>query len=151
MKFNVVLHEPEIPDNAGAVGRTCVAVGAKLFFVQPLGFQIDNRRIARAGMDYWQHLDYQVVADWSELRLKLSGRYWYFTKRGSVLYSDVCYEADDVFVFGCESRGLPDYILANVPPENQLRIPTQPEARSLNLSVSVAVSLYEAQRQLSKR
>lgn len=151
MKFNVVLHEPEIPDNAGAVGRTCVAVGAKLFFVQPLGFQIDNRRIARAGMDYWQHLDYQVVADWSELRLKLSGRYWYFTKRGSVLYSDVCYEAGDVFVFGCESRGLPDYILANVPPENQLRIPTQPEARSLNLSVSVAVSLYEAQRQLSKR
>ncbi|MDR1291366.1 MAG: tRNA (cytidine(34)-2'-O)-methyltransferase [Planctomycetaceae bacterium] len=149
--FNVVLYEPEIPDNAGAVGRTCVAVGAKLFLVQPLGFQINHRRIARAGMDYWQYLDYQVVADWSELRLKLSGRYWYFTKRGSVLYSDVCYEAGDVFVFGCESRGLPDNILANMPPENQIRIPTKPEARSLNLSVSVAVTLYEAQRQLEKQ
>ncbi|MDR0703457.1 MAG: tRNA (cytidine(34)-2'-O)-methyltransferase [Planctomycetaceae bacterium] len=147
--FHVVLYQPEIPENTGAIGRTCVAVGARLHLVKPFGFQLEHRRLARAGMDYWNHLDYQIADDWNHLVTGLSGNYWYFTKKAVQSYANVRYSADDILVFGSESRGLPAFILDSDPEHKHcVRIPMLPEARSLNLSVSVGVALYEAQRQL---
>lgn len=145
--FHVVLYQPEIPDNTGAVGRTCVAVGADLYLVKPLGFQLDHRRIARAGMDYWQYLDCQTTDNWEDLTTKLSGHRWYFTKKAVKSYTEACYKVGDTFVFGSESLGLPKSILDS-DPEHCLRIPIAPEARSLNLSVSVGIVLFEAKRQI---
>ncbi|MEA1949851.1 MAG: tRNA (cytidine(34)-2'-O)-methyltransferase [Planctomycetota bacterium] len=141
------MFEPEIPYNTGSVGRTCVAVGAKLWLVRPLGFQIEDRRLRRAGLDYWQHLDWEAVDDWSALVERLSGRrFWFLSKKVEKLYTDVEYAPDDVLVFGSESKGLPQSLLeANA--EQCLRIPIRPEARSLNLSVSVALAAFEARRQ----
>ena len=145
--LSVVLYQPEIPDNTGAVGRTCVAAGVKLFLVKPLGFQLDHRRIARAGMDYWKHLDYRIADDWEDLTSQLPGRRWYFTKKGLKCYSEVGYTPGDILVFGSESQGLPDFILDS-DPEHSVHIPIQPGVRSLNLSVSVGIAVFEAQRQL---
>lgn len=146
-QLHVVLYTPEIPYNAGSVGRTCVAVAAKLWMVRPLGFRVDDYYLRRAGLDYWQHLAWQVVDDWQELIAFLpSERHWYFTKRAERMYATVQYRPGDVLVFGSESRGLPDEVLAGAA-ERRLRIPTRPEVRSLNLSNSVAVATYEAIRQ----
>jgi tRNA (cytidine/uridine-2'-O-)-methyltransferase len=145
-RFHVVLHNPEIPYNTGSVGRTCVAVGAKLWLVRPLGFRVDDYYLRRAGLDYWQHLSWQVVDDWAELVSHLPvERHWYFTKRADRAFSEPTYGAGDVLVFGCESRGLPDELLQGRQ-EQCLRIPTRPEVRSLNLSNSVAVAAYEVLR-----
>lgn len=145
--LHVVLHEPEIAFNTGSVGRTCVAVGAKLWLVRPLGFRIDDAHLRRAGMDYWQRLNWQVVDDWSALRTALPGkRMWLFTKKAARSYLDVAYQPGDVLVFGCESTGLADSLLREHE-ARQLRIPIRHEARSLNLSNSVAVATYEALRQ----
>jgi tRNA (cytidine/uridine-2'-O-)-methyltransferase len=146
-ELHVVLYQPEIPYNTGSVGRTCVAVGAKLWLVRPLGFRIDDYYLRRAGLDYWEHLVWQVVDDWEALAGELAGRrYWYFTKKAERLYLDAAFQPGDVFVFGNESRGLPDHLLASDPNAN-LRIPTSSDVRSLNLSNAVAVAAYEAQRQ----
>ena len=145
-RFHVVLHTPEIPYNTGSVGRTCVAVGAKLWLVRPLGFRVDDYYLRRAGLDYWQHLSWQVVDDWAELVSHLPvERHWYFTKRAERAFSEPTYAAGDILVFGCESRGLPDELLLGRQ-EQCLRIPTRPEVRSLNLSNSVAVAAYEVLR-----
>jgi len=146
--FHVVLYQPEIPDNTGAVGRTCVAIGAKLWLVRPLGFQIDHRRIKRAGMDYWQHLDLEVVDDWDALTKSLTGkRFWFLSKKAEKPYTTQIFEKSDVFVFGCESLGLPRTLVEDNCTK-LLKIPMREEARSLNLSVSVAITLYEANRQI---
>jgi tRNA (cytidine/uridine-2'-O-)-methyltransferase len=146
-RLHVVLYQPEIPYNTGSVGRTCVAVGAKLWLVRPLGFRVDDYYLRRAGLDYWQHLAWQVVDDWDELVRRLPAeRCWYLTKKASQSYADVRYQNGDALVFGSESRGLPDSVLAAAP-DRCLRIPTRPEVRSLNLSNSVAVTVYEAARQ----
>lgn len=145
--LHIVLREPEIPHNTGSVGRTCVAVGAKLWLVRPLGFQLDDRHLRRAGMDYWQHLDYEVVDDWAALCRRLPAeRFWYCTKHASRCYSDVRFASGDVLVFGSESQGLPAAVLQSQP-ERCLRIAMQPAARSLNLSVAVAVVAFEVRRQ----
>jgi tRNA (cytidine/uridine-2'-O-)-methyltransferase len=145
--LHVVLYEPEIPYNAGSAGRTCVAVGAKLWLVRPLGFHVDDYYLRRAGLDYWQHLEWEVVDDWPSLLSALPGsQQWFFTKKSSRSYLDAHYERGDVLVFGSESAGLPDSLLA-AHKEQQLRIPTRPDVRSLNLSNSVAVAAYEALRQ----
>jgi tRNA (cytidine/uridine-2'-O-)-methyltransferase len=145
--LHIVLYTPEIPYNTGSVGRTCVAVGAKLWLVRPLGFRVDDYYLRRAGLDYWQHLAWEVVDNWQELEANLPpARHWYFTKRAERLYTEPAYAAGDVLVFGCESRGLPDELLA-ARGSQCLRIPTRPEVRSLNLSNSVAVSAYEVLRQ----
>jgi tRNA (cytidine/uridine-2'-O-)-methyltransferase len=147
--FHIVLHQPEIPDNAGNVGRTCVALGAKLWLVRPLGFQLDDRHLRRAGLDYWQHLDWEAVDDWAALVNRLHDcRFWFFTKRASRVYTDADFVSGDALIFGSESRGLPDSILASQP-DRCLRIPMQAEARSLNLAVSVGVAAYEALRYIS--
>jgi len=147
LPLNVVLYQPEIAYNTGSAGRTCAAVGAKLWLVRPLGFQIDDRRLRRAGMDYWKSLDWEIVDDWDELCRRLDPRrFWFLSKTAETSYTDARFRSDDVLVFGSESRGLPRGILeANA--SRCLRIPIRPEARSLNLSVSVAVALFEARRQ----
>jgi tRNA (cytidine/uridine-2'-O-)-methyltransferase len=145
---HVVLHQPEIPYNTGSVGRTCVATGAKLWLVRPLGFRLDDYYLRRAGLDYWEHLAWEVVDDWQALEQKLPLCVpWLFTKCGALVHSDVRYQPGDVFVFGRESSGLPAAILEKYP-DRQVRIPLRGEVRSLNLSNSVAVALYEARRQL---
>lgn len=146
-QLHVVLHTPEIPYNTGSVGRTCVAVGAKLWLVRPLGFRVDDYYLRRAGLDYWQYLKWQVVDDWQELESHLPPeRHWYFTKKATRLYTEPTYEPRQVLVFGSESRGLPDELLGERQSQS-LRIPTRPEVRSLNLSNSVAVATYEVLRQ----
>jgi tRNA (cytidine/uridine-2'-O-)-methyltransferase len=145
--LHIVLHQPEIPYNTGSVGRTCVAVGAKLWLVRPLGFRVDDYYLRRAGLDYWEHLAWQVVDNWNELQTALADRrFWYFTKKAIGSYLDVNYERGDVLVFGSESSGLPDSLISD-DPQFQLRIPTRSDVRSLNLSNAVAVASYEALRQ----
>ncbi len=145
--LDVVLFEPEIPYNTGSVGRTCVAVGAKLWLVRPLGFQIEDRRLRRAGLDYWQHLDWEAVDDWDALAARLvDRRFWFFSKKVDKIYTNVEFAPGDVLVFGSESKGLPQSLL-DAHADHCLRIPIRPQARSLNLSVSVALAAFEARRQ----
>lgn len=154
--LHIVLFEPEIAANVGAVGRTCVGVGAKLWLVRPLGFQIDDRKLKRAGLDYWPALDWEAVDDWNALLRRMAetkgvaapeSDFYYFTKKAVRDYDDVAFRRGDVFVFGPESRGLPDSFFDGKP-DRGLRIPIRPQIRSLNLSVSVAVASFEARRQL---
>jgi tRNA (cytidine/uridine-2'-O-)-methyltransferase len=144
--LHIVLHQPEIPYNTGSVGRTCVAVGAKLWLVRPLGFRVDDYYLRRAGLDYWEHLAWQVVDNWSELESLLPGPRWFFTKSAERSYLDARYQRGDVLVFGSESSGLPATLLPG-DTNAQLRIPTRSDVRSLNLSNAVAVAAYEALRQ----
>jgi len=145
--LHIVLYEPEIAGNTGNVGRTCVALGAKLWLVRPLGFQVEDRHLRRAGMDYWAHLDWEAVENWGALVSCLDeSRLWFFTKTARRSYTEVDYCADDALVFGSESQGLPPSLL-EVRADRCLRIPMRENARSLNLSVSVAVAAYEARRQ----
>ncbi len=146
--LHIVLYRPEIPYNAGNAGRTCVALGAKLWMVRPLGFTIDSKHIRRAGLDYWKHLDYQVVDDWPQLcSLLPPERMWFFTKRAQRPHIQAQFARGDVLVFGSESSGLPEEILSTSP-AHCLRLPMRPVVRSLNLAVSVGVAAYEAWRQL---
>lgn len=146
-RLHIVLYQPEIPYNTGSVGRTCVATAAKLWLVRPLGFRVDDYHLRRAGMDYWQHLEWEVVDDWTALCEKLPpDRHWYFTKKATRSYLDSPLTEGDTLVFGRESKGLPDEILQGCP-DRCLRIPTRPQVRSLNLSNTVAVASYEALRQ----
>ena len=147
--FHVVLHEPEIPQNTGNIGRTCVATGAKLWLVQPLGFSMQERLVRRAGLDYWPHLDWEMTDDWADTIARLPKRRpWFFSKKASRLYTDVTFERGDVLVFGCETRGLPEELLeANL--ERCLRIPIREQVRSLNLANAVAVTLFEGLRQMT--
>jgi tRNA (cytidine/uridine-2'-O-)-methyltransferase len=145
--LHIVLYQPEIPYNAGSVGRTCVAAGAKLWLVRPLGFRVDDYYLRRAALDYWEKLVWQVVDDWPALLAALpGGNRWLFTKRAERSYLDVEYQSGDVLVFGSESAGLPASIL-DAAPASQVRIPTRPDVRSLNVSNSAAVAVYEALRQ----
>lgn len=149
--LHIVLHQPEIPDNAGNVGRTCVALGAKLWLVRPLGFRLDDRHLRRAGLDYWQHLDWEAVDDWSALLARLPVcRPWFFTKHAATAYTAAAFSSGDVLVFGSESQGLPRSLLES-DSDRCLRIPMAAAARSLNLAVSVAVAAFEAQRQIAAR
>lgn len=145
--MHVVLHQPEIAGNTGNVGRTCVALGAKLWLVRPLGFRIEERRLRRAGMDYWQYLDWEAVDQWSAVEDRLADRrFWFFTKHAERFYTDADFRLGDVLVFGSESSGLPRGLIEKHE-DTCLRIPMSSDARSLNISVSVAVAAYEAARQ----
>ena len=144
--LDIVLHQPEIAENTGNVGRTCVALGAKLWLVRPLGFRLDDRRLRRAGLDYWQYLAWEAVDDWAALLARLPERLWFFSKRAARPYTDAAFAPGDALVFGSESQGLPGSLL-ELHADRCLRIPMRAEARSLNLAVSVAVAAYEALRQ----
>ena len=146
-QLHVVLYQPEIPYNAGSVGRTCVAVGAKLWMVRPLGFRVDDYHLRRAGLDYWQALEWEIVDDWQALCDALPDRpFWFLTKTATRHYTTVEFQPGSVLVFGRESSGLPQPLL-DEHADRCLRIPVRPEVRSLNLSNSVAVVAYEALRQ----
>ena len=151
--LHIVLHQPEIPPNTGNIARTCVAIGAKLWLVKPLGFQVDEKAVRRAGLDYWPHLEWELVENWDELAEKLAiplacGRAWFFTKTATQTYTAAAFQRGDLLVFGCETRGLPPTILADH--ANQLlRIPIRPQVRSLNLSSAAAIAMYEALRQIN--
>ena len=145
--LHVVLHRPEIPQNAGNIGRSCVAVGAKLWLVRPLGFRIDDRHLKRAGMDYWRHLEWEAVDSWQECRDRLPGRtVWVFTKHATRPAWEAEFTPGDVLLFGSESSGLPGPI-RDADPARRLCLPMRPEVRSLNLASTVNAVLYEAVRQ----
>jgi len=145
--LHVVLHQPEIPQNTGSVGRTCVAAGAKLWLVRPLGFRLDDSYLRRAGLDYWEHLEWEAVDHWEALTERLPGTNpWYFSKTATRPYTEVPYDRGDVLIFGCESQGLPSSMLA-ANAQRSLRIPIRPQVRSLNLASAVSVVVYEALRQ----
>ncbi|MCG8651930.1 MAG: tRNA (cytidine(34)-2'-O)-methyltransferase [Pirellulales bacterium] len=145
---HVVLYQPEIPQNTGNIGRTCVAVGAKLWIVRPTAFRLDDARLRRAGLDYWQHLDLEDTVNWEDLLQKLAGRrFFYFSRFAARSIWDVSFAPQDVFVFGRETSGLPETILQPDDP-SALRIPMRPQIRSLNLATTVGIVLYEHQRQL---
>ena len=145
--LNVILHEPEIPANTGNIGRTCVATGTRLHLIEPLGFRLNDKTLKRAGMDYWEHLDVTRYDDWDDfLERNPDAKIYYATTKGKHVYSDVTYEPDCFLMFGKESGGIPEEILVRHP-DNCIRIPMIGDTRSLNLSNSVAIVLYEALRQ----
>ena len=145
--MHIVLHQPEIPANTGNIGRTCVATGTSLHLIEPLGFHLDEKSIKRAGMDYWEHLDVRTYIDYNDFLEKNPGAKIYMaTTKAPKVYTEVNYEPDCYIMFGKESAGIPEEILkAN--PDTCVRIPMIGETRSLNLSNSVAIVLYEALRQ----
>lgn len=145
--LHVVLHQPEIPQNTGNIGRTCVAVNAKLWLIRPLGFKLEDKYLKRAGMDYWQHLNYEAVDSWEEVRAALpDAQVWYLTKTATRLVWDAEYREEDILLFGSESRGLPPSIL-NELPDNKLKLPMTDLVRSLNLASTANTVVYEAIRQ----
>lgn len=145
--LHVVLHQPDIPQNTGNIGRTCLAVGAKLWLVRPLGFRLDARYLHRAGMDYWEHVNWEAVDNWHELTTRLAARnFWYLTKTARRLVWNAEFQPGDVLVFGSETRGLPAAILSAQPAHN-LGYPMHEPVRSLNLASTATAVIYEAVRQ----
>lgn len=145
--MHIVLVEPEIPANTGNISRSCAATGSVLHLVRPLGFSTDDRQLKRAGLDYWHLLDIRYHDSLEEVWDKHpEGRFFYLSTKGKRRYTDVVYGPDDFLVFGKETKGLPQTVMDSHPNET-LRIPIVHEARSLNLSNSVAIVLYEALRQ----
>ncbi|MDD3222588.1 MAG: tRNA (cytidine(34)-2'-O)-methyltransferase [Clostridia bacterium] len=151
--LNIVLLEPEIPANTGNIGRTCVATGTRLHLIEPLGFKINEKQLRRAGMDYWKDLDvtvYDNFDDFLEKNPECQGKLYMATTKAKHVYSNVKFEEDAYIMFGKESAGIPEEILVEYE-EFCLRIPMLEHIRSLNLSNSVAVVLYEALRQQAFR
>lgn len=147
--LNIVLHEPEIPANTGNIGRTCVAAGARLHLIEPLGFRLDEKSLKRAGMDYWKDLDVTTYIDYEDFLEKNPGAKIYMaTTKAEKIYTEVTYEPDCYIMFGKESAGIPEEILVKHK-EESIRIPMVGDIRSLNLGNSVAIVLYEALRQNS--
>jgi len=147
--LHIVLFEPEIPPNTGNIIRLCANTGAQLHLVEPLGFKLEDKQLKRAGLDYHEYAALQVHKNWTDCKAALAGkRMFAVTTKGSARYSDVTFADEDVFVFGPETRGLPEEIRSEFAPEFRLRLPMLPESRSLNLSNSAAVLLYEAWRQV---
>lgn len=146
--FDIVLYQPEIAPNTGNVMRLAANTGSRLHLVRPLGFTLNDRTLARAGLDYRTRTDLQLHDDWPDCRARFAGRRLFaVTTRGGMRYDRVRYAADDVLVFGPETRGLPDALLESLPAEQRLRLPMCADNRSLNLSNAVAVLVYEAWRQ----
>jgi len=145
--MHIVLHEPEIPANTGNIGRSCVSTGAHLHLIRPLGFSLDEKYLRRAGLDYWKDLNVTVYEDYQDFLAKNPGaRIWYATTKARQVYTDAVFSDGDFLMFGKESAGIPEEILVEAP-ERCIRIPMVKDNRSLNLSNSVAVVLYEALRQ----
>ena len=146
-ELNIVLHEPEIPANTGNIGRTCVATGTKLHLIEPLGFSLSEKHLKRAGMDYWSQLEVERYVNYEDFLQRNPGAKIYMaTTKAKKIYSEASYEPDCYIMFGKESAGIPEEILVEHP-EECVRIPMIGETRSLNLSNSVAIVLYEALRQ----
>lgn len=170
--LHVVLYQPEIPQNTGNIGRTCVALGAKLWIVRPTGFRLDDSQRKRAGLDYWEHLEWAVVDDWNDLcrqlteqqgngdrsqledqlpspAVRLQSRMWLVTKFGALDYSHARYAPGDIIVLGRETNGLPESLRAAHPANRQIALPMPGPVRSLNLATCAGIVMYEAHRQIS--
>ena len=146
--FQIVLYQPEIPPNTGNVIRLAANTGCVLHLVQPLGFDVSDASLRRAGLDYAEFVEMRVHADWTDCLAALAGaRRFAFSTKGMTRHDAVVYQPGDAFIFGPETRGLPAEMLAALPPEQRLRLPMMPSNRSLNLSNTVAVAVYEAWRQ----
>ncbi len=145
-ELNIVLVEPEIPQNTGNIARTCAATGARLHIIEPMGFKIDDKKLKRAGLDYWHLLDITFYKNISEFFEKNTGEYYFFTTKGRKVYSDVKYPDKCYLFFGKETAGLPEELLLEHPNE-AVRVPMISGARSLNLSNTVALAAYEVLRQ----
>lgn len=146
-KLNIVLVEPQIPQNTGNIARTCAATGASLHLVKPMGFTVDDKKLKRAGLDYWYLLDiayYDNLQDFFDKNK--DGKFFYFTTKGQHIYSDVSFPENSYIVFGREDAGLPEELLKENP-DTCLRMPMIGDARSLNLSNTVAIATYEVLRQ----
>ncbi|MDA0833404.1 MAG: tRNA (cytidine(34)-2'-O)-methyltransferase [Planctomycetota bacterium] len=145
--LHIVLYHPDIPQNTGNIGRTCVAVGAKLWLVRPLGFRLDEKHLRRAGMDYWQHLDWEAVDDLIAVEKRLPDRTWWcLTKFGERMVWNATFSRGDVLLFGSETTGLPESVRNRNPSQN-LKLPMRETVRSLNLASTVNTVVYEAVRQ----
>lgn len=145
--MHIILHQPEIPANTGNIGRTCVATGTDLHLIEPLGFQLNEKSIKRAGMDYWEYLNVTRYINFEDFKSRHPGaRIWMATTKAQHVYTDVSFEPDDYIMFGKESAGIPEEILIEYS-DTCIRIPMLPTIRSLNLSNSVSIVLYEALRQ----
>ena len=148
MAFNIVLVEPEIPQNAGNIARTCAVTGSKLHLVRPLGFEVSDKHLKRAGLDYWNYLDITYYDSIEEVMDKYynGNNFWFFSTKAKHIHSDVSYKDGDFLVFGKETKGLPESLLKKYY-DQCVRLPMMDETRSLNLSNSVCVGVYEALRQ----
>lgn len=146
MSFNIVMVEPEIPQNTGNVARTCAVTGARLHLVKPFGFEIDDKKLKRAGLDYWDSLDITIYENLDDFFAKNNGRFFFASTKSLNRYCDVAFKDGDYILFGKETKGLDENLLKNNK-EHCIRIPMQHGQRSLNLSNSVAIIVYEALRQ----
>jgi tRNA (cytidine/uridine-2'-O-)-methyltransferase len=147
--LHIALYEPEIPSNTGNIIRLCANTGAQLHLIEPLGFSLDDKKLRRAGLDYHEWVTVQIHSNLKDLIQKLNPqRLFALTTKGQKRVSDVLYQDNDLFLFGPETRGLPDSLLAYIGPEHCLYLPMKAESRSLNLSNAVSIVLYEAWRQL---
>ncbi|WP_421867122.1 tRNA (cytidine(34)-2'-O)-methyltransferase [Motiliproteus sp.] len=146
--LNIVLYQPEIPPNTGNIIRLCANTGFKLHLIEPLGFDLDIKKVRRAGLDYHELAEVKRYPDLDSCLSQFDGKVYALTTKGSRSYADARFEAGDVLLFGPETRGLPEEVRNALPPEQRLRLPMQPDSRSLNLSNTVAVMVYEAWRQL---
>jgi tRNA (cytidine/uridine-2'-O-)-methyltransferase len=147
--FTVVLFQPEIPPNTGNVIRLCANTGCELHLVKPLGFPLDDAKLRRAGLDYHEYARVVVHENWEACQANLKGRRIFAaTTKGAVRHDQIEFRAGDVLLFGPESRGLPEEVLGDFPRERRIRLPMQPASRSMNLSNAVAVTVYEAWRQI---
>lgn len=145
--MHIILHQPEIPANTGNIGRTCVATGTDLHLIEPLGFVLNDKTVKRAGMDYWDKLDVTRYMNFEEFKEKHpNAKIWMATTKAKKSYTEVEFSEDDYIMFGKESAGIPEEILVDSE-DTCIRIPMLPEIRSLNLSNSVAIVLFEALRQ----
>lgn len=147
--FNLVLFEPEIPPNTGNIIRLCANTGTALHLVKPLGFTLEDKQLQRAGLDYHEFATLTLHENWEACRNAFAGqRLFAASTKGATRYSDIRFKAGDVFVFGPETRGLPQHILQQFDDDRRMRLPMRPESRSLNLSNAAAVVVYEAWRQI---
>ncbi|MBA3696059.1 MAG: tRNA (uridine(34)/cytosine(34)/5-carboxymethylaminomethyluridine(34)-2'-O)-methyltransferase TrmL [Methylotenera sp.] len=147
--YTIVLFEPEIPPNTGNIIRLCANTGAALHLVKPLGFTLEDKQLKRAGLDYHEFASLKVHENWTDCKTALAGkRLFAITTKGSTRHSDIQFKVGDVFVFGPETRGLPEEIRSEFTPEHRVRLPMLANSRSLNLSNSADVVLYEAWRQI---
>lgn len=144
--LNIVLVEPEIPQNTGNISRTCAATGARLHLIEPMGFKIDDKKLKRAGLDYWHLLDISYYKNLDDFFSKNTGPYYYFSTKAKHIYSDISYPDNAYLVFGKETAGLPEDLLYQNP-DTTVRLPMISDARSLNLSNAVAIGTYEVLRQ----
>lgn len=147
--FHIALFEPEIPPNTGNIIRLCANTGATLHLIEPLGFKLEDKQLKRAGLDYHEYANLNIYKNWADFKANMGDkRMFALTTKGSTRHTNIQFQAEDVFVFGPESRGLPEEVRNEFAPAFRLRLPMLPNSRSLNLSNSVAAMVYEAWRQV---